>query len=92
MSDLTISRRESATLSAEGRVVIPATIRKALGLKPGATLTFRVEGDDIVMTTRDAAIAKLQRMFREAPQRSSGSLVDQLIAERRADAAREIGE
>lgn len=73
-------------------MVIPASIRKSLGLQPGATLTFRVEGDEVVMTTRYAAVAKLQRMFREAPNRSKGSLVEELIAERRADAAREIAE
>lgn len=67
--------------------MIPASIRQSLGLLPGTILTFQVEGDEVVMTTRDAAVAKLQRMFRDAPRRTTGSLVDELIAERRADAA-----
>ncbi len=89
MAEMTISHTETSTLSAEGRVVIPASIRKALKLEPGAVLTFRVEGDDIMMTTRDSAIRKLRKMFREVPGRKDVSLVDELIAERRAEAARE---
>jgi hypothetical protein len=61
-------------------------------LLPEATLTFRVEGDEVAMTTLDAAIAKLHRMFRDAPNRSNGSLVHELFVERLADAAREIAE
>jgi len=73
-------------------VVVPASIRKALGLEPGVSLTFRLDGEDIIMTTRDAAIRKLQKMFRDAPGLEGRSLVDELIAERRAEAARENAE
>lgn len=92
MAEVTIVRAERSTLSAEGRVVVPASIRKALGLEPGDSLTFRLEGEDVMMTTRDAAIRKLQKMFRDAPGLEGRSLVDELIAERRAEAAREIAE
>ncbi|HEY0259540.1 MAG TPA: AbrB/MazE/SpoVT family DNA-binding domain-containing protein [Lacisediminihabitans sp.] len=89
MAEIAVSRSETSTLSAEGRVVVPARIRKILGLVPGTTLTFRLDGDDVVMTTREVAVARLQRMFREAPRSPSGSLVDELISERRAEAERE---
>ena len=92
MTDLLIERRESSTVSAEGRVVIPAAMRKALGLEPGSTVTFRVEGEELIMTTRLAAIRKLQALVRNAPIQKHGSVVDELIAERRAEAAREINE
>lgn len=92
MADVTIVRPERSTLSAEGRVVVPASIRKALGLEPGDSLTFRLDGEDIVMTTREAAIRKLQKVFRDAPGVEGRSLVDELTAERRAEAARENAE
>jgi AbrB family looped-hinge helix DNA binding protein len=89
MAELMASRAETSTLSAEGRVVVPASIRKALGLEPGTILTFRVEGNDVMLTTREAAIAKLKKMFAEVRTDSGTLLSDELIAERHAEAARE---
>jgi AbrB family looped-hinge helix DNA binding protein len=82
-------RRETSVLSSEGRVVIPASIRKQLGLEPGVTLTFSAENGRVVMSTRQAAIAELQRMFAEARPEGAPLMSEQLIAERRAEAVRE---
>lgn len=87
-----VKQRDSSTLSPEGRVVIPASIRKELGLEPGAVLTFRVEGQRVLMTTRDAAIAELQRLFAEHPNPSGIRASDELIVERRREAAIESGD
>jgi AbrB family looped-hinge helix DNA binding protein len=84
-----VKRRETSVLSSEGRVVIPASIRKELGLEPGVTLTFRAENGRVVMSTRDAAIAELQRLFAAHPNPSGLRASDELIAERHAEAARE---
>ncbi len=43
------AKRWIATLSADGRVVIPKTIRKALGLRDGQTLEVALEGGAIVL-------------------------------------------
>ncbi len=75
-------------LGAKGRVVLPAAMRHSLGLEEGAELLARVEGRGIVLEPRDAAVERLQALVRGAvePQRS---LVDELLAERRAEARRE---
>lgn len=73
-------------------MVVPASIRKALGLEPGVRLTFRLDGEDIVLTTREAAMRRAKKMFRDARGLKGRSLVDELIAERRAEAARENAE
>lgn len=83
-------RRETSVLSSEGRVVIPASIRKELGLEPGVTLTFRTQSGRVVMGTREAAIVELQRMFAESRPPGSPLMSEQLIAERRAETAREL--
>ena len=79
-------------LSSEGRVVIPASIRKQLGLEPGVTLTFHTENGQVIMSTRETAIAELQRMFAAHPDPSGMRASDELIAERRLEAAREAAE
>lgn len=87
-----VKRRETSTLSTEGRVVIPASIRKELGLEPGVTLTFRAENGRVVMSTREAALAELQRLFAEHRPPNAGLMSEELIAERRLEAARELEE
>ncbi|MBC7985679.1 MAG: AbrB/MazE/SpoVT family DNA-binding domain-containing protein [Sphingomonadaceae bacterium] len=42
-------------LSSKGQIVIPRDIREALGLRPGARMTFRRIGDQILMEQADAA-------------------------------------
>ena len=76
------------TLAANGRVVIPAAMRAALGLKAGARIVARVEDGAIVLEAIEASIRRAQAMV--APYATAGvSAVDELIAERRAEAARE---
>ncbi|EFH29492.1 transcriptional regulator, AbrB family [Lactobacillus jensenii JV-V16] len=36
-------------MSQKGQIVIPASIRKALGLTKGTELSFKVEGDEITI-------------------------------------------
>ena len=74
-------------LGAQGRLVIPAALRKALNLVPGDRLIARQEGDTLVLERRAALEKRLQDRFRHIPV--SISLVDELIAERRVDAANE---
>ena len=71
----------------KGRVVVPAPIRRELGIEEGTELMARVEGDGIVLEPRSAAIRRLQALFAHIPR--DVSLVDELIAERRKEARRE---
>jgi len=79
-----------AVVGKQGRVVVPAEIRRALDLQPGTVLTFTVRDGEAVMSTPLAAARKLQAIFASA-RRTPGVLAsDQLIAERRAEALREL--
>ena len=74
-------------LGAKGRVVLPASMRRALGLHEGAELLARVEGEGIVLEPRGVALRRLRSFFDGVP--SETSLVDEVLAERRRDAARD---
>ncbi|HID82799.1 MAG TPA: AbrB/MazE/SpoVT family DNA-binding domain-containing protein [Chromatiales bacterium] len=74
-------------IGAQGRVVIPAKLRKALNLKPGDRLIARKVGESLVLERREAIEQRLWDMFSHIPK--DVSLVDELIAERRAEAKRE---
>lgn len=75
----------------QGRIVVPAELRKALDMAPGERLIARVENGCLIFERPDHVIARLQQMFMDAVPRDV-SLVDELIAERRAEAAREAAE
>lgn len=75
----------TVTLGNQGRLVIPAAVRTQLGVQPGDELDVRVEGASLVLTKRSAAAAGLRGYLRdEGLQRS---LVEELLAERRAEAS-----
>lgn len=69
----------------KGRVVIPAEIRRTLGLQEGSELVAMVEDDAVVFLRRDSVKPRLRSMFTDV----GTSLRDELIAERRTTAAEE---
>jgi AbrB family looped-hinge helix DNA binding protein len=75
-------------INENGRVVIPAPFRKALGLNPGDEVILRLEDDELRITTMKRRIERAQRHARQYVK-SGVSLVDELIAERREAAKRE---
>lgn len=77
-------------LGAQGRLVIPAAMRKALHLKPGDRLVVRQVGESLVLERRETVVKRLQGLFAHIPD--DVSLVDELIESRREEAAREMQE
>jgi AbrB family looped-hinge helix DNA binding protein len=78
----------STKIAEGGRVVIPAEHRRALGLEIGDEVILRVEGGELRILTRTEAIKRAQEKVRRHVK-GSRSLVDELSAERRAEAGRE---
>ncbi|HEY7847242.1 MAG TPA: AbrB/MazE/SpoVT family DNA-binding domain-containing protein [Candidatus Limnocylindria bacterium] len=70
------------TVGPKGRVVIPAPIRRELGIADGTELVAMVDDGAVVMMPRPVAKARLRALFAHV----RGSLADELIAERRREA------
>lgn len=77
-----------ARINENGRVVIPASFRRALDIRPGETLVLRVEDQELRITTLRQRLAKAQQLVRKRVAPTT-SLVDELISERRRAAQRE---
>ena len=69
----------------KGRVVIPAGIRRELGINEGSELVALVEGEAVVLVPRSAVKSRLRSIFAEI----GVSMRQELIDERRAEARRE---
>jgi AbrB family looped-hinge helix DNA binding protein len=71
-----------------GRVVIPSSFRKALGIQVGDEVVLRIEDDELRITTQQRRIQRAQRRARQYVKPGS-SLVEELLAERRKAAGNE---
>jgi antitoxin PrlF len=72
----------------KGRVVIPAAIREALGIRIGDEVVLRIEDNELRLSTLKTRLARAQRRLRKfiKPGRS---LSRELIAERRGAGSHE---
>lgn len=77
-----------AQVGEKGRLVIPAEMREALGIKPGDTVQLRLKGDELRISTRRARIRRAQQRIRQfVPE---GTLLsEELSADRRKAAEHE---
>lgn len=82
---------EHVKLGPDGRIVLPAALRKSVGLNPGDTVVIESDGDSLLLRSFDTVVREAQDYFRQFPSPVGGE-VDGLIAERRAEAARERAE
>ena len=71
-----------------GRVLVPAAIRKALGITPGQMLLISLVEGSIRLQTVEAGLGRIWAIA-ESNCDSGGNVVDDFIAERRAAAAEE---
>lgn len=77
-----------ARVNENGRIVIPAALRQALGIAAGDELILRVQDDELRITTLRGRIERARQIVRRHVK-PGRSLVDELIAERRKAAKRE---
>ncbi len=71
-----------------GRVVIPAAFRKALGIETGDEVVLSIQDDELRITTQQRRIQRARRRARQYVK-PGASLVDELLAERREAAKNE---
>jgi AbrB family looped-hinge helix DNA binding protein len=71
-----------------GKLIIPAPMRRALGIGPGDTVTVEVDDGELRIRSLNAAVQRARAILRRHVPEGQ-SLVDDLIADRRAEASGE---
>jgi AbrB family looped-hinge helix DNA binding protein len=71
----------------QGRLVVPAEIRREMGIAPGDVLLARVENERLVLEKREVVLQRIRQRFAHIPKEVR--LSDELIAERRTEGRRE---
>lgn len=75
-------------INENGRVVIPAAFRKALGIEVGDEVVLRIQDDELRITTQQRRIQRARRRARQYVKPGT-SLVNELLTERREAAKHE---
>ena len=75
-------------VSQNGRIVIPASYRKALGIDVGDEVVLRLQDNELRITTQQHRVQRAQERSRRYVKRGA-SLVNELLSERREAAKRE---
>lgn len=71
-----------------GRIVIPAEMRRRLGIEVGEDVSIALDGESLRIVTQKESIKRAQELVRKMIPEDV-SLVDELIADRRREAANE---
>ena len=71
-----------------GRMSLPAPVRRQLGIEKGGELLLRVEGGEVRMATVEGTIRRVQARMRELAE-GKGISVDDFLAWKREQAALE---
>jgi AbrB family looped-hinge helix DNA binding protein len=79
---------ETVIVGESGRIVLPASIRKEFGIEPGERLTVIGEPTGIRILTRKMALESIRAGIIEKRGTLKG-ILEEFIAERHAEAARE---
>ncbi len=82
-------RAVKTRLNANGRVVIPAAFRRALGMAPGDEVVLQLQGTEVRLWPARMALEEARKLVRAYVPRGK-SLVDELITERKKEARREF--
>lgn len=82
------SREIRLRLAENGRVVIPAQVRKELGVESGGEIILQREENGYRLSTRRQRIEEARRYLRRHAK-PGGSVVEEFIAERREAARHE---
>jgi len=71
-----------------GRIVIPAEMRKQLGIEIGEDVNLSLENGSVNISTSKNALLRLQKLAQTVAKHNV-SVVDELIADRRREAENE---
>jgi AbrB family looped-hinge helix DNA binding protein len=75
-------------IAENGRMVLPASVREALGIRKGGDVVLTLDERGVTLRSLDQTIRDVQRLAKKYFPRGK-SVVDEFLAERRAEAEHE---
>jgi len=76
-------------VASNGRMVLPASVRKAMGLHGDAKIILTIEDDQVRLSPIGHGVSRAQALYREHAKQSR--TVDDFLSDRKAEAVAEAG-
>ena len=77
-------------VASNGRMVLPASVRKAMGLHGDAKVILTVEDDQVRLSPIGHGVSRAQALYREYAKHARTT--DDFLEDRKAEAAADLGE
>jgi len=77
-------------VAGNGRMVLPASVRKAMGLHGDAKVILTVEDDQVRLTPISHGVSRAQALYRAHAKQARTT--DDFLNDRKAEAAADLGE
>lgn len=77
-------------VASNGRMILPASVRKAMGLHGDAKVILTVENDEVRLSPIGHGVSRAQALYREHAKQ--GRTIDDFLSDRKADVATEADE
>ena len=74
-----------ATMSADGRIDLPADVRRHLGLPEGGSVVIEETEDGLLLRSVDQAVERARTILRQNETAWAATSVDDFLATRRAE-------
>lgn len=77
-------------VAGNGRMILPASVRKAMGLHGEAKVILTIEDDQVRLSPIRHGVSRAQALYREHAKQSRTT--EDFLSDRRAEAAADLGE
>jgi AbrB family looped-hinge helix DNA binding protein len=77
-------------VASNGRMVLPASVRKAMGLHGDVKVILTIEDDQVRLSPIGHGVSRAQALYREHARQTR--TVDDFLSDRKAEAVAEAGE
>ena len=84
------SQTIDVNVASNGRMVLPAAVRKAMGLQGDTKVILTVEDDQVRLSPIRHGVSRAQALYREHAKYARTT--DDFLEDRKADAASDLGE
>ncbi len=77
-------------VAANGRMILPASVRKAMSLHGDAKVILTIEGDQVRLSPIGHGVSRAQALYREHARQARTT--NDFLTDRKAEAATDLGE
>ncbi|KQN36703.1 AbrB family transcriptional regulator [Sphingomonas sp. Leaf407] len=84
------TRSMDVKVAGNGRMILPASVRKAMGLHGDAKVILTVEDDQVRLSPIGHGVSRAQALYREHAKQARST--DDFLMDRKVEAAADLGE